>query len=208
MKQTSETTQDGRIVFTNSMAYKAGNKLDYEKLTTVIPNDGQTLKDVGDAFKRYGESKLAALYGARELAHRIRGLGMRHIYTNSCHPGAAIGTTLGDGHQKGVNETFGRLLRFTLAKTIGNTTIDSAKTQVYLASSKEIKDHDTNGEFWSPKWALITRSYQGCAAEEYTKLANDEHERKKLWDVTVDSFKKVVGEDEINSVELARNLIK
>ncbi|KAF5008839.1 hypothetical protein F66182_15615, partial [Fusarium sp. NRRL 66182] len=112
IKQTSETTQDSRIVYTNSNAYKIASKLDYEKLTTTIPNDGQTLKDVSTAFKRYGDSKLAAVYGVLELSHRMRDkLGLTNIYVNSCHPGNAIGTTLGQGHQKGVNQTLEKIVR-------------------------------------------------------------------------------------------------
>lgn len=209
IKQTSETTQDSRIVYTNSNAYKLANKLDYEKLTTIIPNDGQTLKDVSNAFKRYGESKLAALYGVLELSHRLRNtLGLTNIYVNSCHPGNAIGTTLGQGHQKGVNQTLEKIVRAGLHVTIGNSTADSAKTQVYLAGSPYVREHDANGEFWVPNFSLIAKAYKGCAREEYTALAKDESERKKLWDVTIEAFRKAVGEDEIDSVDVAKRLVR
>ncbi|EEA19087.1 hypothetical protein TMatcc_010369 [Talaromyces marneffei ATCC 18224] len=209
IKQTSETTQDGRIVFTNSNAYKLATKLDYEKLTTTIPNDGHRLKDVSNAFKRYSESKLAALYGVLELSHRLHNqLGLTNIYINSCHPGNAIGTALGQGHQKGVNQTLERIVRAGLQVTIGNSTADSAKTQVYLAGSPYVRENDTNGEFWLPRFSLMGKAYKGCAREEYTALAKDEDERRKLWDVTIEAFRKAVGEDEIDSVDIAKRLVQ
>jgi NAD(P)-dependent dehydrogenase (short-subunit alcohol dehydrogenase family) len=209
VKQTSETTQDSRIVFTNSNAYKLASKLDYEKLTTTIPNDGNTLKDVSNAFKRYGDSKLAALYGVLELSHRLRNLlGLTNIYVNSCHPGNAIGTTLGQGHQKGVNQTLEKIVRASLQVTIGNSTADSAKTQVYLAGSRYVKEHDTNGEFWLPSFSLIAKAYKGCAREEYTALVKDEDEKRKLWNVTIEAFREAVGEDEIDSVNIVKSLIQ
>lgn len=209
IKQTSETTHDSRIVYTNSNAYKLASKLDYEKLTTIIPNDGQTLKDVSNAFKRYGDSKLAALYGVLELSHRLRNkLGLASIYVNSCHPGNAIGTTLGQGHQKGVNQTLEKIVRAGLQVTIGNSTADSAKTQVYLAGSGYVKEHDANGEFWVPSFSLIAKAYKGCAREEYTALAKDEDERKKLWDITIEAFKKAVGEEGIDSVDIVKSLVR
>ncbi|EED12299.1 short chain type dehydrogenase, putative [Talaromyces stipitatus ATCC 10500] len=208
IKQTSKTTQDSRIVFTNSNAYKLASPLDYEKLTTLIPNDGQTFKDASNAFKRYADSKLAALYGVLELTHRLRQqFGLTNIYINSCHPGNAIGTTLGAGHQKAVHPILEKVVRAGLQVTIGNSTADSAKTQVYLAGSRYIKDHDTYGAFWEPSFSWIAKAYKGCAGEEYTELARDEVERKKLWDVTVEAFKKAVGEDEIGSVDIVKGLI-
>lgn len=209
IKQTSGTTQDSRIVFTNSNAYKLASKLDYEKLTTTISNDGNTLKDASNAFKRYGDSKLAALYGVLELSHRLRNqLGLTNIYINSCHPGNAIGTALGAGHQKGVNQTLEKIVRAGLQVTIGNSTADSAKTQVYLAGSRDVKERDTNGEFWLPSFSLIAKAYKGCAKEEYTALAKDEGERKKLWDVTIEAFRKAVDEDEIDSVDIVKSLVR
>lgn len=209
IKQTSEITHDSRIVYTNSNAYKIASKLDYEKLTTAIPNDGQTLKDASNAFKRYGDSKLAAIYGVLELNHRLRNkLGLTSIYVNSCHPGNAIGTTLGQGHQKGVNQTLEKMIRAGLQVTIGTSTADSAKTQVYLAGSLSIKELNANGEFWVPNFSLLAKAYKGCAREEYSALAKDEGERKKLWDITIDAFKKAVGEEEIDSVDTVKSLIQ
>lgn len=209
IKETSETTRDSRIVYTNSNAYKLASKLDYKKLTTTIPNDGQTLKDVPNAFKRYGDSKVAALYGVLELSHRMRNtVSLANIYVNSCHPGNAIGTALGQGHQKGVNQTLERIVRAGLQVTIGNSTADSAKTQVYLAGSTYVKEHDAHGEFWVPSFSLVAKAYKGCAREEYTELAKDEGERKKLWDVTVEAFRQAVGEDEIDSVDIVKSLIR
>jgi hypothetical protein len=207
---TAETTRDGRIVFTNSNAYKkAATKLDYEKLSTPNPNDGLKLKDIADAFSRYAASKLAQVYAVLEFSARLRqNCDVRDVYVNMCHPGNAIGTALGTGHQTAVNPTAERMIRSALDVAIGNSTLDSAKTQVFLAGSTYVKEHGTHAEFWSPSFSVLRRAYKGCAAEEYTVLGRDEEEREKLWRVTVDAFRKAVGEEEVESVEVVKNLIK
>lgn len=211
LNRTAETTttHDARIVFTNSNAYKKNStNLDYTKLSTPNPNDGKSFKDISDAFARYSASKLAAVYSAIELCKRLRQNGIEHVYVNSCHPGNAINTALGTGHQTAVNPTMERVIRAGLDVVMGNSTADSAKTQVYLAGSKYVKEHDTHGEFWLPSFSVLRREYKGCESEEYTDLAKDEKEREKLWRITVEAFKKAIGEDAIDSVEIVKNLIK
>lgn len=100
------------------------------------------------------------------------------------------------------------MIRAGLQVTIGTSTADSAKTQVYLAGSLSIKELNANGEFWVPNFSLLAKAYKGCAREEYSALAKDEGERKKLWDITIDAFKKAVGEEEIDSVDTVKSLIQ
>ncbi|CRG88291.1 hypothetical protein PISL3812_05320 [Talaromyces islandicus] len=207
IKNTADTTQDGRIIFTISDAYKQAKKLDYEKLKTSKPEDGKTLKDIGDAWMRYADSKLAIVYSTIELSNRLRNADIANIYLNACHPGNAINTTLGTGHQTAVNPTMERAVRGFLNLLIGNSTQDSAKTQVYLAGNKSIKEKGVHGENWEPEFSMFGSTYKGCAWKEYTQLGRDEEERKKLWNVTVDALRKAVGEEEIQSVETLKKLL-
>lgn len=135
-------------------------------------------------------------------------LGIKNVYINSCHPGAAVGTSLGTGHQKAIGPTMERIVRSALSVTMGNTTADCAKTPVYLAGSKYVKDHETHGEFWTPNFSLLGRSYKGCGKEEYTALGRDEDERKKLWSVTVEAFNKAVSKEAIDTSEIVKRLIQ
>ena len=54
---------------------------------------------------------------------------------------------------------------------------------------------------------MFGSTYKGCAGKEYTQLGQDEEERKKLWNVTVDALRKAVGEEEIESVETLKKLL-
>jgi hypothetical protein len=100
-----------------------------------------------------------------------------------------------------------RAVRGFLNLLIGNSTKDSAKTQVYLAGSKSIKENGVHGENWQPAFSTFGSTYKGCASKEYTQLGRDEEERKKLWAVTVDALRKAVGEEEIESVETLKKLL-
>ncbi|QKX57472.1 uncharacterized protein TRUGW13939_04586 [Talaromyces rugulosus] len=207
VKNTADTTEDGRIVFTISDAYKQAKTLDYDMLKTSKPDDGKALKDIGDAWMRYAASKLALVYSTIEFSNRLRNADLANIYLNACHPGNAIGTTLGTGNQTAVHPMMERAVRALLNVLIGNSTIDSAKTQVYLAANKSIKENSVHGENWEPAFTTFGGTYKGCAAKEYTQLGQDAEERKKLWDVTVGALRKAVGEEEIESVETLNRLI-
>jgi hypothetical protein len=176
-------------------------------LKTSKPDDGKALKDIGDAWMRYAASKLALVYSTIEFSKRLRNADLANIYLNACHPGNAIGTTLGTGNQTAVHPVMERAVRALLNVLIGNSTIDSAKTQVYLAANKSIKEKDVHGENWEPAFSTFGGTYKGCAAKEYTQLGQDAEERKKLWDVTVDALRKAVGEEEMESVETLKKLI-
>ncbi|KAH8694078.1 putative short chain type dehydrogenase [Talaromyces proteolyticus] len=207
IKDAAEDTQDGRIIFTGSDSYKSAKKLDYEKLVTAQPDDGKSLKDLGGAWMRYTESKLAIVYSTIEFSNRLQNSDLPKIYLNACHPGNAIGTTLGTGNQASVSPTLERAIRSLLSITIGNSTKDSAKTQIYLAGSKTIKEKSIHGENWQPYFSAFGKTYKGCGSQEYTPLGKDEGERRKLWKVTVDALKKAVGDNEVNSIETLKKLI-
>ena len=87
MEQTASVNGDVRIVLVSSNAYKLSQKLDYTALTTRVENDGDSVKDLKAAFGRYGSSKLANVYFARQLDQILRAKGIINVYCNSCHPG-------------------------------------------------------------------------------------------------------------------------
>jgi hypothetical protein len=91
--------------------------------------------------------------------------------------GVVGSTSLGNG----TLSPTGRYLIEPLVKSLvclfGNSAVDAAKTQVFLAASKTVHVH---GEYWSPVFSWSMR-YCGCRSVEITKLAADEGEQGKLW---------------------------
>ena len=70
--------------------------------------------------------------------------------------------------------------------------MDSAKTQVYLAASKEIREKNVHGQYWVPKWTWTSRFIR-CEQEELTALAKDEEEQRKLWEFSERAVKDAVA---------------
>lgn len=75
---------------------------------------------------------------------------------------------------------------------MGNSTRDSAKTQVYLAASPLIIEKHLHGVFWMPQFSLIRRAYKGCEPERWTILAEDADEAQKLWECNMGVLKEVL----------------
>lgn len=84
---TSTKTGDARIVVTSSLGYRSATKLDYTALTTAVPGDGSSIKDIKTAYDRYCNSKLANVYFTTELDKQLQRKGFSNVYCNSCHPG-------------------------------------------------------------------------------------------------------------------------
>ncbi|OWA36587.1 short-chain dehydrogenase [Saccharibacillus sp. O16] len=116
-----KTSSDGRIIVVASGAYKAG-KIDFED-----PH----LRQHYNVIRSYGQSKLANILFARELALRVHEQG---IVVNSLHPGAVLtqlGVNRGTGFGQGVYRALGKLPAF-------QTPEEGASTAVYLADSPEV----------------------------------------------------------------------
>ena len=64
---------------------------------------------------------------------------------------------------------------------LANTVEDSAKTQVWLAASKDVRERDIHGQYWVPVWSWANW-YLRCEEEEPTAVAKDEVEQRKLWE--------------------------
>ena len=71
----------------------------------------------------------------------------------------------------------------------GSTSEDVAKTQVYLAASKEIREKDVHGQYWTPTVTWRQR-YAQCHDQGLTALGKDEEEQRKLWKFSEAALKK------------------
>ncbi|KAL8941609.1 MAG: hypothetical protein Q9211_001758 [Gyalolechia sp. 1 TL-2023] len=165
---------------TSSIGYRFATGLDYTSLTTARPGDGDSVWDVKPAFVRYGNSKLANIYFANELAKRLREDGFKNVFSNSCHPGFAGATGLGQGGFRAWGGAWAESLIRLLMKPL-NTVEDASKTQTYLAANVELAQQNVHGQYWAPVWSW-TQRYIRCQPEELTNLGKDQEEQKKLWD--------------------------
>nr|WP_305120933.1 SDR family oxidoreductase [Saccharibacillus sp. JS10] len=117
-----QASDHGRIVVVASGAYKAG------RIHFADPH----LRKGYNVVKSYGQSKLANILFARELALRTYHSG---ISVNSLHPGAVLtqlGIDRGTGFGQGVYRALGKLPSF-------QTPAEGASTAIYLADSAEVE---------------------------------------------------------------------
>ncbi len=158
-------------------------------LSTAKPDDGKSLSDATEAFRRYMDSKLANLYFAKELDQKLQDKGVSNVVCNTCHPGTAGGTGLGSGSLGRVVDAMEPVIRGIMAWT-GNTNEDAAKTQTYLAASTEIKAKNIHGQYWTPVWSW-TNTYVSCKEDlPLTDLGNDKEEQRKLWNFSEKALQK------------------
>ncbi|KAL9121747.1 MAG: hypothetical protein Q9187_001687 [Circinaria calcarea] len=183
VEDTATSHGEARIVVTSSAGYKGATKLDYKALTTPVPTDGSHWWHIFSSFRRYLTSKLANIYFTNELDRRLQARGITNVYCNSCHPGSAGGTGLGTGAIPGAVGRWVEVSAKAIITRVANTNADSAKTQVYLAASKEIREKNIHGQYWVPKWSWTIR-FLRCEQEELTTLAKDQEEQRKLWELS------------------------
>ncbi|MEJ8304114.1 SDR family oxidoreductase [Saccharibacillus sacchari] len=141
----------GRIVVVASGAYKAGR----------IHFEDPHLRQSYNVIKSYGQSKLANILFARELALRTYDSG---IAVNALHPGAVLtqlGIDRGTGFGQGVYRALGKLPSF-------QTPAEGASTAVYLADSPEVEG--------------ISREYfYRSQPKSLDRKAEDDEAAAKLW---------------------------
>ena len=73
---------------------------------------------------------------------------------------------------------------------LGNTNEDSAKTQVFLAASSQVKEKDVSGQYWVPVWSWTNR-FVKCQPEELTAIGKDSEGQKGLWEFSEEAIEKV-----------------
>ncbi|KAF7051801.1 hypothetical protein CFC21_060000 [Triticum aestivum] len=157
MKKTSrESNVEGRIVNVSSeghrFAYKEGIRF-------------AKLNDEEDTIAAYGQSKLANILHANELARRFKEEGV-NITANSLHPGAIITNLL--RHHSIID-----VLHRTLGRLVLKNAKQGAATQCYVALHPDAKG--VSGKYWSD-----SNLY------EPSEKAKDAELGKKLWDYTLD----------------------
>jgi NAD(P)-dependent dehydrogenase (short-subunit alcohol dehydrogenase family) len=154
--------------------------INYEDLRRENGEDGSSLMDMKRGFLRYSISKLALIYLTLELDKQLRSQDATSIKVNACHPGIVAFTALGSGTLSLAGKYLVEPAVRFLANLLGNTAMDAAKTQVYLAAGREVRERDVHGEYWMPVFSWNGR-FCGCEAQEIAKAARDEGEWAKLW---------------------------
>jgi NAD(P)-dependent dehydrogenase (short-subunit alcohol dehydrogenase family) len=154
MKNTvRESQKEGRIVILSSSVhnrtYKEGIR--FEKI-----NDESSYNSI----LAYGQSKLANLLHAKELARRFKAEGV-NITANALHPGA-IPTKLGRHHTPAA-------VLYAIGAYFLKNIPQGAATQCYIALNPKMKG--VTGEYFSDSNIAKT-----------TPLGSDEELAKKLWD--------------------------
>jgi len=101
LRRAAKRSGDARIVITSSDAYKFVDGVDLSDVGRRVPGDGESIRHLPAAMRRYGRSKRANILFAMELDRRLRapdGLGgCAGVRVNLCHPGTIGATGLGDG---------------------------------------------------------------------------------------------------------------
>ncbi len=118
--------------------------------------------------KAYGQSKLANILFTRELAGRIKQLG---ITVNCCHPGA-VATSMGVDRDTGFGKSITMLL-----KPIFLTPEEGAKTAIYLATSPDVLN-------------VTGKYFYRCQMAKTSKLAKSRKLAKELFELS----EKITGE--------------
>ena len=83
-----------------------------------------------------------------------------------------------------------------LVNSFANTVEDSAKTQVWLAASRQVKERDIHGQYWVPLFSW-RNWYLNCQQEELNPVAKDEKEQRKLWEFSEKALEKAEREGRV-----------
>uniref|UniRef100_A0A2P2LEL0 Short-chain dehydrogenase n=1 Tax=Rhizophora mucronata TaxID=61149 RepID=A0A2P2LEL0_RHIMU len=158
MKKTAcESKQEGRIVNVSS----EGHRLAYRE---GIPFDKISDESRYSSFVAYGQSKLANILHANELAKRLKEDGV-DITANSLHPGA-IATNLLRYHSI-INSISNMIGRFVLKNVQ-----QGAATTCYVALHSQVKG--VSGKY-----------FKDCNLAEPTSQAKDSELANKLWEFSL-----------------------
>jgi len=149
-----ERSGSGRIVVYSSGAHKMGK----------VHFDDINLRRRYSVIRSYGQSKLANLYFARELARRLRERGSS-ITVNACHPGA-VATQMGIDRNTGFGKTVVRMMR-----PFFQTPEQGCRTAIYLATSEEVAN--LSGEY-----------FYKCKVARTSRRSRDMEAARRLFDIS------------------------
>ncbi|WP_211317841.1 SDR family oxidoreductase [Deinococcus yavapaiensis] len=147
-----ERAGDARVVTVSSDAHRFGR----------LHWDDIEFRRRYSAWGAYGQSKLANILFARELARRTAGTGMT---SNALHPGF-VRTGFGGGSESSLS---GRLLRLMTRFAI--TAEEGARTSVYLCASPTV--HGVSGKYFEKEREAVP-----------APRALDDQSARRLWDVS------------------------
>jgi len=150
----------GRVVILSSLGHMQSGKLgiDFDNLSG----------DKGyNPWQFYGQSKLANLLCAKELARQLEGIG---VTVNSVHPGV-IKTNLG----RNTGGPFSGVIQF-FAKAFERTVAQGAATQCYVAANPGVAT--TSGEYFAD-----------CNIAKPAAHGRDAALAEKLWQVSMELTK-------------------
>ncbi|KAH7557662.1 hypothetical protein JRO89_XS11G0198200 [Xanthoceras sorbifolium] len=178
MKKTAkESGREGRIVIVASDGHKFTYRegIRFEKINDPSGYTG---------FSAYGQSKLANILHANELAKRLKEEGV-NITVNSLHPGGiATNISRHNGVLNCKHAFHGlsfSLLKAVLSNTIGKFVTKSleqgAATQCYLALNPQVQG--VTGEY-----------FEDCNMSKTTPHGRDTEMAKKLWDLSMEMTNK------------------
>ncbi|GAA6062952.1 hypothetical protein JCM10212_005342 [Sporobolomyces blumeae] len=160
---TDATASSVRIVNVASLGHKLMNKPDFASIDKANQSYGST-------WRRYGQAKLANILFSVELQDQLKD---ENIKVNACHPGN-IETEL----HRGPAASYGFLAKIMI-KLQGYILMqipEGAKTQTYLAASKEVDEKDYRGKYFTP---IATETEPSAAAK-------DKHLAEQLWKLSED----------------------
>ncbi|KAI8546319.1 hypothetical protein RHMOL_Rhmol07G0107600 [Rhododendron molle] len=156
MKNTArQSHKEGRIVNVSSEGHRfAFRGIQFDRI-----NDESRY----NSMYAYGQSKLANILHAKELAKRLKEEGVE-ITANSVHPGAVDTNIV--RHQSFLNGLS------IIAKYLVKNTSQGASTTCYVALNPQVKGE--SGEYFSD-----------CNIAKPSALAKDDELAKKLWDFSM-----------------------
>jgi len=169
----SISEHDGRIVVVSSnahfMSYPEGIRLDLDSL-----NDPAKYVPM----QAYGQSKLANVLFTQELAERLKD---KDIYVNTLNPGGVSTELQRHALDKGRSYFGDSPVKFGeyLVSLIFWTPDDACLTQLYAATSPEIKEKNIRGRYFAPIAQLC----------DTTDHAKNKTLQKQLWEKTEELLK-------------------
>lgn len=151
-----QKSESARIVNLSSAMHRRGGKPDL---------DDMQFEKTYATDRAYGLSKLYLIWVTQYMAKYLKEKGIRNITVNATHPGA-VATNFGQDSDKG----FVINLIFKVALLVMDKVEDGARSEIYLASSDELKG--ISGQFYSNKCKPEK------PAEKYYSVENE----KRVWD--------------------------
>lgn len=151
LKQTAQTYGEARIVNVSSDAHQPAS-INFDDIQA----------ENYSAFGRYGETKLMNVMFTYELARRLEGT---NVTTNALHPGL-VNTGFGMN-----NDGIAKVFLSALQWVFGKSPEEGAATNIYLASSPEVKG--VTGKYWANKQQKSSNN-----------ASYDVDAQKKLWAIS------------------------